>query len=485
MALIGPGGLGGCGSGPVLRADPLAVVLPGAWVEQAVVPAVVPARGALDGPPDGPSAPPVAGMPAWRLDDAALNRLLVQAAQANTSIQTAQGVLREARALREVAAAGLWPAVDASAAAQRSRTGRNAAVNTYSIALDGVWTLDVFGTQRDAVAIREASAWAAAESLASVQADIATELTLAYFSLRSAQARRLIAEENLLSQQDTLKITRWRVQAGLLTSLEGQQALAASEQAAALLPAWQTLIDQTAHALAVLTGQPPAALLAELATHEPLPTLPGDPVTGAPADTVRRRPDVRAAQYRVSAAMASLEQARAARWPSVGVSGSLGLTALTLGTLSSAGAVVRALAAQVSVPVLDGGALAAQVQAQQAALEQARSAWQAVVLLALQDVEDARTALQGDRQQLLRLQNAAQAATQAALLARQRYAGGLVDYQTVLETQRTRLATQDGVAAAQANVSADQVRLAAALGLGWLGQASAPPLATEPGTSPS
>jgi multidrug efflux system outer membrane protein len=204
--------------------------------------------------------------------------------------------------------------------------------------------------------------------------------------------------------------------------------------------------------LAVLTGQPPATLQALLAPLAPLPIAAADSATGVPTQTLRRRPDVRAAEQRVSAAMAGLSQAQAARWPQVGLSGSLGLSALSLG---QAAALVRAIAGQVSLPMVDGGAIAAQIRAQQAVLDQARTAWQAVVLLALQDVEDARAALRGDRTQWLRLQAAAQAATQAAQLARQRYVGGLVDYQTVLETQRTRLATLDGVAAAQAAVASD------------------------------
>ncbi len=106
----------------------------------------------------------------------------------------------------------------------------------------------------------------------------------------------------------------------------------------------------------------------------------------------------------------------------------------------------------------------AQVQAQQAALEGAQAAYQAAVLAALKDVEDALVALRGDRERLARLQGAADAAANAALLARQRYSGGLVDFQTVLETQRN---AQDSVVAASADLSADHVRLYKVLGGGW------------------
>ena len=107
------------------------------------------------------------------------------------------------------------------------------------------------------------------------------------------------------------------------------------------------------------------------------------------------------------------------------------------------------------------------MRAQQAALDQARTAYQAAVLTALKEVEDALVALRGDRERLVRLQLAAEAAGNAALLARQRYGSGLIDFQTVLDTQRTQLSTQDSVASASADLSTDHVRLYKALGGGW------------------
>jgi len=129
--------------------------------------------------------------------------------------------------------------------------------------------------------------------------------------------------------------------------------------------------------------------------------------------------------------------------------------------------VVQTLLGSLAVPVFDGGAAQARVDVQQEALEQARSAYQSAVLAALQEVEDALAALQGERARLARLQEAAQAADRAALLAGQRYASGLIDFAAVLETQRTLLATQDAVAVSQASLGTGHVRLYKALGGGW------------------
>ena len=146
----------------------------------------------------------------------------------------------------------------------------------------------------------------------------------------------------------------------------------------------------------------------------------------------------------------------------------MGLNALTLGALTNGASVVNALLGSVSIPLFDGGAARAQVRAQEAALEQARIGYQSVVLTALKDVEDALVALKGDRARLTHLQGAATAAGNAALLAQQRYASGLIDFQIVLQTQRTLMTAQDSVASARADISTDHVRLYKALGGGWL-----------------
>ena len=246
-----------------------------------------------------------------------------------------------------------------------------------------------------------------------------------------------------------------------------EQATAASEQTSALIPSLQTSIALDLSSLAVLTSQAPGALRDTLGTPVAVPQASGDLALAFPADTLRQRPDVRAAEYRISAAWARVSQADAARYPSFQISGSLGRNALTLGSLTNGASVARAFLASVSLPLFDGGALRAQGRAQEAALEQARVAYQAAVLTALKDVEDALVALQNNRQRLVHLQAAASAAFNADLLARQRYSSGLIDFTSVLETQRTLLATQDNAQSTRASLSADHVRLYKALGGGW------------------
>ncbi|MFT3664184.1 efflux transporter outer membrane subunit [Piscinibacter sp.] len=444
--------LAGCASLRVQPTDAAAgVALPAAW--NAAAPQ--------------PEAAPATPLAAWwqRFGDPALSRLVEQALAANTSVASAQAALRQARALAQVQQARLGPSVGSSASVQRSQSDGGGGSNLFRAGFDASWEPDIFGGQHAARDASELDTQASAASLGDVQVSVAAEVAQGYIALRSAERRLAIARENLASQQETLQITQWRVQAGLATSLEAEQARTAVEQTRAQVPALQTTIAQSRHALALLTGRTAAGL--SLPEGGALPQPAEDLALAFPADTLRQRPDVRAAEARVGAAAQRLVQAEAARYPSFNLSGTLGLSALTLSGLGAGGAAAASLLGGVSLPLFDGGALRAQASAQQAALDQARAAHRGAVLAALKDVEDALVALQGDRERLARLRDAAEAADNAALLARQRYASGLVDFQTVLTTQRTQLSAQDSVAAGNADVASDHVRLFKALGGGW------------------
>ena len=472
-------------------AAPLALAL-AAWLSGCAAPGVsspaaaalptatVPAQwsGPAPGEPGGTAAPSpdpgAAALAGWwqRFNDPQLTALVAQALQNSTDVRSAQAALQQARALRDVSAARLAPSLGVSASAQRSKSGNASAFNTFRAGFDASWEPDVFGGQRSAVNAASADVRAAAASLDAVRVSLAAEVAASYIELRGLEARLRIAHSNLAAQAETLQITRWRAQAGLASSLDVEQAVAASEQTAAQIPALQTSRAQAASSLAVLTAQAPGMLEAALAAgpaglEGSVPQPAGSLALAFPAETLRQRPDVQSAEHQVSAALARVAQADAARYPGFSLSGSLGLSALTLGGLTGGASVTNALLAGVSASLLDGGAARAQVRAQEAALEGARSSYQASVLAALKDVEDALVALRNDRERLARLQSAAVAAGNADLLARQRYASGLIDFRSVLDTQRTLLSTQDSVASTRASLSTDHVRLYKALGGGW------------------
>lgn len=403
-----------------------------------------------------------------RFGDAQMTSLIEQALQANPSVQSAQSSLRQARAQLDLSEANRLPSASAGLAGSRGKREPSSASNSFSASVDASWEPDLWGRQANAVRAEEANVQAAVATLEGAHVSIAAEVALNYIELRSLQNRLQIAQDNLDIQRENQQITEWRVQAGLATSLDAEQARSSTAQTAAQIPALQSSLAQTRHALAILTGQPPSALDAALSADQPLPVAPDSLAMTLPADTLRQRPDVRAQEQAVVAAVANLSAQERVNFPSLALQGSLGLSALTLSALGSSGATLAtSIAASLSQTLFDGGANGARIQERQAAVEKARINYRSSVLTALQEVEDALVQLQGDKDRLVQLNIAEEAARYAQLLANQRYSSGLVDFQTVLDTQRTLLSSQDSVATAQAAISTDYVRLYKALGGGW------------------
>src|SRR5690606_32837784 len=199
---------------------------------------------------------------------------------------------QQARAVRDVHSSGLLPRIDGSGSADRSRLGRGSPSNSFQAGLDASWELDLFGVTRRAVDAAEADVRAADASLADIHVTLAAETALAYIDLRGLQSRLAIARKNLALQSETLQIARWRAQAGLVSSTDVEQARAESEQTAAQIPALEIQLKQTLHGLAVLTGQPPGALSAELASARPVPQVVDTLALSIPAETLRQRADV-------------------------------------------------------------------------------------------------------------------------------------------------------------------------------------------------
>ena len=397
--------------------------------------------------------------------DPGLTELVEAALAANPDLAGAAAAVAQARALRDVARAATGPAVDASAAVQRGRVGSAPAGTTVRAGLDAGWEVDWFGRRAAALRAGDADVAASEANLGLVRLTLAAEVAATYFEGWGARERLRVARQSLAAQLDSLELTQWRVQAGLASALDLETARAAVEQTRASLPVLEVSVRQSMHALAVLTGRAPGAELPDPPAAAPAPptawTLP------LPADVLRQRPDVAAAQARLQAAFARADQAEAARWPTLRLGGSLSLAAPRVSDLFDVTALTRALALNLAATVFDGGAAQAQARAQAAAAEQARAALAATLLEALRDVENALVALAGDRERLLRLQDAVAAARQAEQLATQRYAAGLIDYRALLDAQRTLLALQGDLAAARAAWAVDHVRLVKALGGGW------------------
>jgi NodT family efflux transporter outer membrane factor (OMF) lipoprotein len=380
--------------------------------------------------------------------------------------------VREARALRKAQAATLYPTVDASLSRRAGWTKLDDApdidTRSWSAGLDASWDADLFGANRQSVAAATAAAESAREDYHSAHASLAAETALAYVDLRSAEARLTVLRESVRTREETTKLAEWRAQAGEIDMLELRQAQSSLEQARAALPLLEQSAAQTRNRLSLLSGATPGTLDAVLSRGTGnLPNPSRRLAVGIPADTIRQRPDVRSAGYTWVAAVARTRSAQAERLPSLRLAGSLGIDSLSTSKIFNPQSAAASVIASLTGPVFDAGRIRATIEARGAAQEQALLAYQSAVLTALSEVEDALIACRRSAERMATLEKAVAAARDADRLARLRYRTGDTDFLTILETQRTLLAVEEGLVGIRADRAAAYIRLYKALGGGW------------------
>jgi len=329
----------------------------------------------------------------------------------------------------------------------------------------------VFGGIRRGVEAAGADLAAAEANLRDTLVSLAAETARNYIDTRTQRLLLSIARDNLASQSETLRITEWRAQAGLVSSQDVEQARTSLEQTRALIPRLEINLAEAEHSLEILLGRTPGSLHSRLSVAGDLPSLPKKIAVGIPADTLRRRPDVRAAERKLAAETARVGVAEAARYPSFTLSGSVGLEALTLSALGNSGSTTYSLLAGITTPIFNAGRLRSQVEIQDAVREQALVSYEKTVLGALRDVENALVALARTSDRGEALAKALTAARAAEQLARQRYTTGLIDFQPVLTTQRTTLTVEESLASNRSDRVLALISLYKALGGGWTSQA--------------
>lgn len=406
------------------------------------------------------------------LDDPLLSQLVERALAANLSVREAEARLRQARALRKIAVGAFFPTISASAGAQHvhasSRGGPTlASAELYSAGLDASWEIDVFGRLRRGLEAANADRDATAEDLRDVQVSLVGELALAYVDTRALQERLRIAQATLASQSETFDITDWRAQAGLTTELDVERARTSLAATQATIPALRTALAADMNGIAILIGESPGAVSESLEPPQPIPLTPLEVAVGVPADALAQRPDVRRAERALAAETARVGVVTASAYPSLNTLGSIGLEALSPGGLFRAGAWTGSLAATATQTLFAGGQVVGAIEAQGAVRDQALASYQSTVLSALGEVENALVAYAEEQNRRQALADGAAAAQRALVLAQDQYGSGLIDFQVVLDAQRSLYLLQDQLAASEGQVTSNLIRLYKALGGGW------------------
>jgi NodT family efflux transporter outer membrane factor (OMF) lipoprotein len=432
----------------------------------------------------------------WRiLDDRELDSLVARARESNLDLAIALDRLQEARTGVTIAASQGLPVVGATGGggvgtgtdetkgrvSQALRSAENAQ-NLQSIneagGLDASWELDLLGKFRreveaqtaDAEALKDAHDWA----LVTVAADVARS----YLDMRAQQRQLVVLGQNIAAARGNIDLAQRRLSRGLTNAIDVSLAQRQVETLQADRAPLVAQIDASRHAIAVLLGLFPEELAKELAKPGAIPALPVKIQVGQPIDLLRRRPDIREAERRLAAANARIGVATADLFPTVVVSGAVGAQ----GGIRSASAVpitwIGSLGPSLYLPLLDFGALDAQIEIADLQTHEALVAYKQSILMAVRQVDDANTSYRAQLERLKSLDRALAAARQATQLATERYDRGLTDFLNVLDAERQEFDLEARHVATRQAAADDLVALYKALGGGWLRNEPIPPIRT-------
>lgn len=429
----------------------------------------------------------------WRrLHDPMLDQLMQQAVDGNLDVATAKARIREARASYNQAVGALFPTVanndsltraKASIFSQGAMAGTPAAGNTsspfqsslvgpytlFQTGFDASWELDLFGANRRAVEAAAYGVDASDENLRNVLLTLVGDIASNYVQARGYQARIALARRTAASQDETTQITRNRLAAGSASAVDLANATGQAATTRAAIPTLETAYAEAVHRLSVLTGQQPTALESRLVNVAPIP-VPKLPIpTGIPADLLLTRPDVRLAERQYAQSTAKIGQADAALYPRVSLTGSIATAGTQLGDLGKNSSISWSFGPTLSVPIFNGGKLWAAVGIAQAQRDQYFVAYEASVLAALRDVEDALVSLAKERSRKRALASSVTAYRQAASLSQSLYKAGSSSFLDVLLAERSLYSAEDSLLQSHVLIATDYIALNKALGGGWNG----------------
>lgn len=443
-----------------------------------------PAYGELEAPsescgklPDAEGCAPDRAARWWMVfKDPQLTTLVDWAVATNLDLRQAALRIQQARALRTINAAALWPNAMAQASYAHSRTSANGvgsaavlgqSLDLYQVGFDAAWELDVFGGNRRAVEAAEALVQASELNWAAVLVTLLGEVGGDYVNYRSLQQRILIANHNVKTQQDTLALTRRLFAAGLATDLDVARAESQVATTESTIPLFTAQAHKTMHALGVLLGQPPMVLAPELASVAPIPLGPAIVEVGIPSELLLRRPDLRRSERQLAAATASIGVAVRDLYPRFFVTGFGALQSISGSSLFDWASRAGSIGPSISWIAFDAGLTRATISLRTAQEQELLAAYRSVVLQAFQEVEDALVAYDQDQKRRDDLARATDSNQRAADLAVRLYAQGLTDFLSVLQAQFNLFASQDALAQSERDIALDLVALYKALGGGW------------------
>lgn len=410
--------------------------------------------------------------------DSLLAQLVRQAQMANLDLQQAISRHDAARAMLRLARLDRYPTVTASGVLGHQLISEDQAfgarrserdTDIAQLQANAGWELDLFGRVRRSVEAQGAEAMASAADVRAVRVAVSGEVASTYVMLRGAQQRLRVARGNADNQARTLALVQARIDSGRGSQMDVLRARAQWETTVSSISVYQTMIGVAEQRLAVLTAQPVRTISQQLGDAAALPALQAPISSGTPAELLRRRPDIAAAEARLQAATARIGIATADLFPRLTLQGMIG-SASNSHSLFGSGSDTHLLALGVDWSFLDIGRVRARIDASDAEAASGLAYYQQTVQLALEETENALLRVARNNEEAKALLRAAEQSAEAARLADERFRAGAIDYYEVLDVQRMQLLAEDAAADAQTRATGAHVALYKALAGGWLRQ---------------
>ena len=423
-------------------------------------------------------------------NDPDLNTLIDKASQQNLSLRIAGIRILEARAQLGIAIGDLYPQSQSvggnatytslSENAANTQPGADFNYGSLDLGFDAAWELDFWGKFRRAVESNVGKLETSIASYDDILVTLTAEVARTYVFIRTQEMLLMIARENVKIQEQSLKIVETRFKEGDITELDVQQAQTLLQDTKATIPRIQIALRQSRNGLAILLGMLPGELENILTSSKPIPTTPAEARVGIPSELLRRRPDIRLAERQLASQSALIGVAKADLYPHFTLFGSIGLQSSNADVTSAGypgGSSFSDLWVSDSIRFFGGpaftwnifnyGRTKNQVRVQDARFQQLVVNYQNTVLKAAQEVEDAMVAYLRSQDEMKFLTESVKAATRSVDLSMIQYQEGMVDYQRVLDTQRSQSQSQNRLTEVKGSVARNFIALYKALGGGW------------------
>lgn len=420
----------------------------------------------------------------WQVfNDPVLDQVVAAAQRSSPSVAIAGARIMEARAQLGIAGSGLYPQLqqlsgEALRVGEDTSNGPSTSFGSYGAAFEIAWEMDFWGKYRRGIEAADASYFASIAQFDDVQVLVAAQAAGIYATIRTIELRLDITRENAALQQRSLEITERLFASGNESELDVQQAKSLHLGTIATIPELEGALRQAENALNVLLGRPPGPIPEIAVGRARIPKAGLDVIVDMPAELLRRRPDVRAAEMQLAAQSAVIGVNLAALYPSIALVGSLGLSATSIA--ASPTTLNWAAGPALVWHVFDHGRLENQVLVQDARFQQLYEAYQDTVLRAARELDDAAVLFAKNRLQVDLLEQAVQAAKRSLDIATLQYQEGSVGFERVLDSQRTLFNQQERLAQTLGGVTQNLVSLYKAMGGGWQAGRSRPILDEGP-----